>query len=152
MPKTFSQSIHFDAPPARLFALYTDASLHAGSTGSGAAIKAKAGTAFTAWDGYIGGVNLHVVPDRMLVQTWRASDWGKDDPDSVLILLFMPEEGGTRLLVTHANVPDDQAAELKSGWTEYYWKPWKKWLKSASSPERAGAKAPAPKKPAARKA
>jgi uncharacterized protein YndB with AHSA1/START domain len=148
MPKTFSQSLHFDAPPSRVFALYADAGLHAGTTGSGAAIQAKAGTAFTAWDGYIGGVNLHVVPDRMIVQTWRASDWGKDESDSVLVLLFLPEDGGTRLLVTHANVPDDQAAELKAGWTEYYWKPWKKWLKDAARAEPGVKKAPAKAKAA----
>jgi choline-glycine betaine transporter len=45
------------------------------------------------------------------------------------VLLFLPEGEGTRLIVTHANVPDDQAEELKKGWTEFYWKPWKAWIK-----------------------
>jgi hypothetical protein len=59
---------------------------------------------------------------------------GNEAPDSVLVLLFLPVNGpeteGTRLLVTHANVPDDHADELKKGWTEYYWKPWKAWIKA----------------------
>jgi uncharacterized protein YndB with AHSA1/START domain len=129
MPKTFTQSVLFAAPPATVYALYAEQKLHAEATGSGASIKAKAGAAFTAWDGYIGGVTLHAEKDRMLVQTWRAEDWGSDAPDSVLVLLFLPEGEGTRLLVTHANVPDDQAEELKKGWTEFYWKPWKAWIK-----------------------
>jgi uncharacterized protein YndB with AHSA1/START domain len=135
MPKTFTQSIRFAAPPARVYSLYADQRLHAESTGSGASIKPKAGAAFTAGDGYIGGVTLHVEKDRMIVQTWRAEDWPSEAPDSVLVLLFLPEEGpdgeGTRMLVTHANVPDDQAEELKKGWTDYYWKPWKAWIKKA---------------------
>jgi activator of HSP90 ATPase len=130
MPKTFTQSLFFDAPPSALFELYTDARLHAEATGAGAAIEPAAGRAFTAWDGYIGGVNLHVVKDRMVVQTWRSADWSDKDEDSILVLLFEPERSGTRLLLTHANVPDEEAVELRKGWTEYYWKPWKAWLKS----------------------
>jgi hypothetical protein len=53
-----------------------------------------------------------------------------------IVLFFLPASGpegeGTRLLLTHANVPDDQAEELKKGWTEFYWKPWKAWTKKAS--------------------
>lgn len=32
--------------------------------------------------------------------------------------------------MTHANIPEDTAAGIKSGWNEYYWKPWKKYLKT----------------------
>ena len=132
MPKTFTQSVLFAAPPADVFALYAEQKLHAETTGSAASIKAKAGAPFTAWDGYIRGLTLHVEPSRMIVQTWRAEDWPEDAPDSVLVLLFLAEEGGTRLLATHANVPDDQVDELKKGWTDYYWKPWKAWIKRNS--------------------
>ena len=129
MATTFTQSLLFAAPPATLYSLYADQKLHAAATGSAASIKAKAGAPFTAWDGYISGITLHAEKDRMLVQTWRAEDWPAEAPDSVLILLFLPEGEGARLIVTHANVPDDQAAELKKGWTDYYWKPWKAWIK-----------------------
>ncbi len=129
MPKTFTQSILFAAPPATVYALYADQKLHVETTGSAATIKAKAGAPFTAWDGYIKGTTLYAEQGRMIVQTWRAEDWPEDAPDSVFILLFLPEEEGTRLLATHANVPDDQVEDLKKGWTEYYWKPWKTWIK-----------------------
>jgi hypothetical protein len=30
--------------------------------------------------------------------------------------------------MVHANVPDHQAAGVKSGWNDFYWTPWKKYL------------------------
>ena len=128
MATTFTQSVLFDAPPATVYALYAEQKFHTEATGSTASIKAKAGAAFTAWDGYISGVTLHAEKDRMIVQTWRTDDWGSGEPDSVLVLLFQAEGGGTRLILTHANVPESQAEELKKGWKEYYWKPWKAWI------------------------
>jgi activator of HSP90 ATPase len=136
MPKTFTQSLLFAAPPATVYALYADQKLHAETTGSAATIKAKAGAPFTAWDGYIEGTTLHAEQGRMIVQTWRASDWPDEAPDSIFILLFLPEGEGTRVLVTHANVPDDQIEDLKKGWTEYYWKPWKAWIKKSAAMKR----------------
>jgi activator of HSP90 ATPase len=130
MPKTFTQSILFAAPPSTVYGLYAVSELHAEATDADASIEARAGAPFTAWDGYINGITLHAEADRLLVQTWRASDWKPEDPDSVLILLFLPEGAGTRLYVTHANVPDDQVDELEKGWKEYYWKPWKEWIEA----------------------
>jgi len=137
MPKTISQSILFKAPPATVFALYADQKLHTEVTGSAATIKAKAVTPFSAWDGYIKGLTLEVQKDRMLVQTWRAEDWEAEAPDSVLVLLFQSEGSGTRLLVSHVNVPEEQAEELKKGWTEWYWGPWKRWIKEHSKAKQA---------------
>jgi activator of HSP90 ATPase len=137
MPKTFTQSVLFAAPPEAVYALYAEQKLHAETTGSAATIKAKAGAPFTAWDGYIKGTTLHAEQGRMIVQTWRAEDWPGEAPDSVFVLLFLPEGEGTRLLATHANVPDDQVEDLKKGWTEYYWKPWKAWIKKNAAKKRA---------------
>jgi activator of HSP90 ATPase len=119
-----TQKVHFKASPATLFSLYTDSRLHSESTGSGA---------FTAGDGYIGGVNLHVEKDRMIVQTWRGSDWRREDPDSIFILLLIPDAEGTTLHVTHANIPDEQFEGIREGWKEYYWKPWKAWIRKAAA-------------------
>jgi hypothetical protein len=30
--------------------------------------------------------------------------------------------------MTHANIPDDELPGIKTGWNDYYWKPWKKYL------------------------
>jgi activator of HSP90 ATPase len=128
MPKTFTQKLHFAASPAELFKLYADPKLHTAATGSPATGGAKPGRVYSAWDGYIRGKTLHVEEDRLIVQTWRASDWRAEDPDSILVLLFLADATGSTLHLTQANVPDDQAEGLKEGWTEFYWRPWKKWL------------------------
>jgi hypothetical protein len=30
--------------------------------------------------------------------------------------------------MTHANVPDDSAADIEKGWFDHYWNPWKQYL------------------------
>jgi len=80
---------------------------------------------------YIKGKILHLKSNKMIVQTWRASDWTKEDPDSVLILTFSKNEDETTLMtMVHANVPDNKFEELKKGWKEHYWSKWKKYIKN----------------------
>ena len=38
-------------------------------------MRASAGEAFSAWDGYISGLTLLAAEGSMIVQTWRADDW-----------------------------------------------------------------------------
>jgi activator of Hsp90 ATPase-like protein len=64
-----------------------------------------------------------------VVQTWRADDWSPMDPESTLVLAFHDVEGGARLDMVHAGVPESHADDLEEGWSDNYWKPWKKWLK-----------------------
>ena len=63
---------------------------------------------------------------RQIIQSWRADDWDKNDPDSVIILNF--EDDGSIEMV-HAGVPDAQKAALADGWKQYYWKPLRAYLK-----------------------
>lgn len=44
-------------------------------------------------------------------------------------MLLQPQERGTVLYFTHANVRENEYTDLKKGWNEYYWTPWKKYLK-----------------------
>jgi activator of HSP90 ATPase len=81
-----------------------------------------------AQDGYISGKNLQVVTNKLIVQTWRASDWQKTEVDSTFILHFETKGNDVLLHVTHANLPDNQAYSINKGWYDYYWKPWKHYL------------------------
>ncbi len=128
MSKTIVQDIVFPASAARLYKLYVDSRLHCESTGGQAKITAKAGGAMSAWDGYIKGKFLQLRPNRLIVQTWRASDWPKSAPDSILTLIFEDNEKGCAVHMSHAGVPNDAAAGLTKGWREFYWNPWKKYL------------------------
>lgn len=130
MVKTLTQTVRFQGATADdLWRLYMDAKEHTAALGSEARITARTGAKFSAWDGYIEGKNLSVLPKRLVVQSWRASDWTDDDPDSVLVLSFRDVDGAAEVDMVHANVPDDQAEALDEGWKENYWDLWKARLK-----------------------
>lgn len=125
MGKLIQQKVRFPVGAQRLYRLYLDAKEHGGALGSKVVVRAKEGSAFSSWDGYISGKILRLVEGRQVVQTWRASDWASTDPDSILILSFNDVPGGGEIEMVHAGVPGNQAASLAKGWNDYYWAPWK---------------------------
>lgn len=130
MPKTITQKIIFkNAKASQLYSMYLDSREHTKMTGNNLAkISAKEGVAFSAHGGYCRGNNLQLVKNKLIVQSWRAADWKKSDLDSTFILSFEQKKNDTVLTMIHANVPDIKAFNLKSGWQDFYWKPWKKYL------------------------
>lgn len=129
MPKTIQQAVTFRASPERLFDIYLSSRLHSAATGARAVMSRKVGGAFTAHGGHLRGRNLAIVPGRLVVQSWRGSNWKKRDLDSTLVLAFSRVPGGGRIAMTHVNVPDANAASITRGWSDYYWKPFRKYLK-----------------------
>ena len=130
MPKTITQKIVFkNISSGKLYDMFLDSKHHAALTGTASAkISAKEGAKFTVHGDYITGKNLQLIPDRLIVQSWHASDWDENEIDSTFILLFEQNGKDTIIFITHANVPDKEADDIKQGWTDYYWKPWKKYL------------------------
>ncbi len=126
--KTLVQEIKFNTAPEKLYDIYLDSEKHSLAIGAKTQMSRKKGGAFTAHDGYIRGRNLMLVPGKMIVQSWRATDWESKDGESILILAFEKAAGGAVITMVHANVPDGHAALLEKGWKDYYWKPWKKYL------------------------
>lgn len=134
MAKTIQQKVVFkNTTPEVLYRLYMNEKLHAQLTGGAVEISGKMGAAFSAYDGYCWGRNLQLVENKLIVQSWRASDWNDEDVDSTFILLFESKGGDAVLTMVHANVPDKQAKALSDGWNEFYWKPWKNYLSGNTS-------------------
>ena len=69
------------------------------------------------------------VPKRLIVQSWRATNWKKHDLDSVLTLVFSRVRDGGQVAMVHANVPDAHAASITRGWKDYYWDRWRAYLR-----------------------
>ena len=129
MSKTIVQEVVFkNTTPKALYDLYMDAKKHSAATGAPAKISDKAGSSFSAHGGYITGKNLHLVKNKLIVQTWRAQDWNKDELESTFIIALSPKGNDVVLQAVHANVPDNQAKGIDKGWHEFYWEPWKKYL------------------------
>ena len=131
MSKVIQQSVTFGAPAAKLFTLYMDARKHASATGGPVVVSRKPGSRFSAFGGGVVGRTLAVVPGRLVVQAWRGGTWPKTDADSLLILSFADTPRGGRVDLVHANVPAHDYGGVKNGWRNYYWKPWKAYLRRA---------------------
>jgi activator of HSP90 ATPase len=94
-----------------------------------AKISPKVGGKWSAFGGMILGKNLVLVPNRMVVQTWRASHWKKSDADSILVVAFEKAPGGgARVELDHVGVPMHDQDGVTQGWVKYYWEPWKAYL------------------------
>jgi activator of HSP90 ATPase len=130
MAKTILQTVLFkNTNPSILYNLYMDASKHSSVTGAPAKIQKKEGTKFSAYGDYCFGKNLQLIPGELIVQSWVANDWKKTETESTFILLFEQRNDDAVVFMTHANVPDSEYKSLKEGWNEFYWKPWKRFLK-----------------------
>jgi len=101
---------------------------HSAMTGSAAKGTPRVGCSFTAWDGYIEGKNLELVPPSLIVQAWRTSDFPDAAADSRLEIALSEAKGGTRITLTHTDIPAGQAKGYKQGWIDFYFKPMKEYF------------------------
>lgn len=121
---TIRQTRFFEGvKPARIYAAMLDGKEHTKMTGGSATCDARVGGSFTAWDGYIEGEILELRPHSLIVQSWRTSEWPKDAPPSRLRWTFKAEGSGTRVTMSHTQVPLTQTESYRGGWVDFYWTP-----------------------------
>ncbi|HVN15045.1 MAG TPA: SRPBCC domain-containing protein [Anaerolineales bacterium] len=123
MPNGFELSIVLPASPEEIYKAWLSSDGHAALTGSPAKVNGKVGGKFTAWDGYISGTTLELEAPRRIVQAWRTLEFPEDAPDSRLEILLGPAQDGTKFILRHSNMPDDQVEDYRQGWQDSYFKP-----------------------------
>jgi len=129
MTTVIEQTVAFSATPAKLYELFMDSAKHTAATGMPAKISRKVGGKWSAFSGMILGKNLSLIPNRMIVQSWRSAEWKKADPDSVLVVSFeKTANGGAQVHLVHVGVPEYDHAGVTQGWVKFYWEPWKTYL------------------------
>ena len=128
MSKTIMLAVDLPAQPGRLYDMYLNPKLHAAFTGAPVTIAAKSGARFEAFGGALSGTVLQVIPKRLIVQSWRSTNFGKRDVDSTLILRFLPNGKGGRIELTHVNVAERDFGGVSDGWAKYYFVPWRAYL------------------------
>ena len=114
--------------PKAVFDLYMNAKKHSLIAGSPVKVSSKAGASFSAHNGYISGATILTIKDKLIVQSWRGSDWDDADADSTFTIILEPKGKDVVMHAIHANVPDVHAGHLAKGWFDHYWKPWKQYL------------------------
>ncbi len=142
--ETIRASAVIPATTTAVYDAWIDGKKHAAFTGAPAKIDRKVGGRHVAWGGYIHGWNLRLEPGKRIVQSWRTTDFGPPDPDSVIDVRFKKVKGGTEVTIVHTDIPEGLGKGYEEGWLEHYFTP--------MTVHFAKAAAKAPKKPAAKKA
>jgi activator of HSP90 ATPase len=125
--KTIRQSVTFRTTAHEVYETIMDPKKHSEFTGSQVRMGRKVGGKFSVYGGDIEGVNLELVPDQKIVQSWRYSDWPEGHYSRVVFSLKKVNRG-TRLTFTQIAVPDEHYEDIAQGWRDYYWAPMKEML------------------------
>ncbi|MGZ3410190.1 MAG: SRPBCC domain-containing protein [Xanthobacteraceae bacterium] len=147
MPYTYTLTATIPASPQDIYDAWLDSRAHSAMTGGKATQSDEVGAAFTAWDDYIAGNNVELIPGERIVQTWRTTEFTDEHGDSIITVTLEPARGGTNLILEHANVPDGQTSYEESGWQEHYFEPMQRYFLIVTKGD-----APAKPKPAKKKA
>lgn len=124
--------VTFSAPPHEVYEALMDAKRHAAFTGDVAKINRKVGGTFSVFGGYATGRNLRLIPDRKIVQEWRASDWAPGVYSTVTFELSNRRRG-TKLTFLQTGVPANHLDDIKQGWEDYYWAAMKEYFSGRPS-------------------
>ena len=116
------------AVPEKVYTAWLDGNEHARMTGAPAKGSAIVGEDHSAWDGYITGKNLEMEPFKLIIQSWRTSDFKDENPDSILEIKLELHTDGCKLLLNHSEIPDDQP-DYESGWEDHYFKPMREYFR-----------------------
>ena len=127
MPYTYSLTSKIPASAQDVYDAWLDSLAHSDMTGGAAQMSKTIGAEVSAWDGYISGRNLELVPGERIVQAWRPTHW---DPGVYSIVHFelKAASGGTALVLDHTGFPEGEFDHLDPGWYLRYWDPLKKYL------------------------
>jgi uncharacterized protein YndB with AHSA1/START domain len=123
MPYTYTLTAIIPASPREIYDTWLDSAGHSEMTGGDAAMSDEIGAKVSAWDGYISGRNLELVPGERIVQSWRTTQFTDDHDDSLITVTLEDTNGDTRLTLIHSNVPDEQTSYERSGWQTHYFEP-----------------------------
>ena len=121
--KTINQTINFNASPEDVYEYLINARKLTKITGGKATNTEKIGGKFTAWDDYIWGTNIELIPGKKIIQKWTCADFPDNHFTEVKIELKKKGEKQTELTFTQTNVPDDFYEDISQGWNDFYWEP-----------------------------
>lgn len=138
MHYTYKLTTTIPASADDIYDAWLDSHGHSQMTGAEATMSDELGAAVSAWDGYISGRNLELVPGEKIVQSWRTTKFTDEHEDSVITVTLEEVADGTLLTLVHAKVPETHRSYEETGWEMHYFEPMKAYFA-----KRSGAKAKA---------
>lgn len=124
--KTIRQHHFINATPEEVFTALTNPFTIELWSGHPAVMDKKEGTEFSMFDGDIAGKNLKIVENEQLVQEWY---FGERETQSVVTITLKAHQLGTKVMLEHTNVPDEDVEEFSEGWNDFYWGAMKDYFK-----------------------
>ena len=121
------QEVTFTAAPSKVYQALVDAKKFADATGAPASGDGAEGATFSAFGGHITGRHVELVPDKRIVQAWRAKTW-PEGVYSIARFELRADGKGTRLVFDHDAFPEDMKEHLSQGWHANYWEKMSKHL------------------------
>jgi activator of HSP90 ATPase len=112
----------FPVSPRIIYEAWLDSEKHSAMTRGAAQCSKEQGGSFTAWDGYITGINFKLSPHSEIIQTWRTSEFANNEKDSKLRIKIETHEKGCLLTLSHSDIPDGQS-DYEQGWHDHYFAP-----------------------------
>ena len=125
---SFRISSVIPAAPRDVYRAWLDSAGHTRMTGSKATVEPHVGGRHTAWDGYIFGEHVELVPERRIVQTWTTTEFPPDSPPSRVEIHLEPEGSGTRITVVHTEIPPGMGGSYETGWQQFYFEPMRQYF------------------------
>ena len=112
MPYTFTLTATIPASPQEIYEAWLDSLGHSEMTGGEARMSEEIGAEVSAWDDYISGRNLELIPGERIVQTWRTSEFTDEHEDLVISIVLAEVDDGT-LLDARAQQRAGRPAQLR---------------------------------------
>ena len=145
MSYAFTLTSVIPASAQEIYDAWLDSLAHSEMTGGEASMSDEIDAEVSAWDGYITGRNLELIPGERIVQSWRTTQFAEEHEDSIVRLTFEEGTDGTLITLVHSNVPDEQTSYELGGWQEHYFEPMKKYFGKRQRRGSVARKAAAPK-------
>lgn len=120
-----------NASAKTIFEDWMNSKSHSEFTGSKAKVENKKNGLFTAWDDYITGRTIELVPFSKIVQKCRTIEFAVEAADSIVeILLEEKEKGKTKITIYHHHLQKGDGEKYKRGWKDFYFSPMKDYYNS----------------------
>ena len=124
---TIHEVVELHASPHKVYEALLDSKLFTAFSGVPGEIHREPGGTFSLFGGQITGRNVELIPDKRIVQAWRAASW----PEGVYSIARVELEAqgsNTRMVFDHIGFAAGLKEHLAEGWQGHYFGPMKKYF------------------------